>query len=70
MIKKAGLERMRIHDLRHSAASVLFDLGWDIEKVKSWLRHRDIETTSNIYIHYNYKHIKKLAEELKGLYEM
>ncbi len=70
MIKKAGLERMRIHDLRHSAASVLFDLGWDIEKVKSWLRHRDIETTSNIYIHYNHKHIKKLAEELKGLYEM
>ena len=70
MIKKAGLEKMRIHDLRHSAASVLFDLGWDIEKVKSWLRHRDIETTSNIYIHYNHKHIKKLAEELKGLYEM
>ena len=70
MIKKAGLERMRIHDLRHSAASVLFDLGWDIEKVKGWLRHRDIETTSNIYIHYNHKHIKKLTEELKGLYEI
>ena len=70
MLKKAGLERMRIHDLRHSAASVLFDLGWDIEKVKGWLRHRDIETTSNIYIHYNHKHIKKLTEELRGLYEI
>ncbi len=69
-LEKAGLTRMRVHDLRHSSASVLFDLGWDIEKIKSWLRHRDIETTSNIYTHYNRKHIKKLAEELKDLYEI
>ena len=61
---------LSVHDLRHSSASVLFDLGWDIEKIKSWFRHRDIETTSNIFTHYNRKHIKKLAEELKDLYEI
>ena len=47
VLKKTGLPHMRFHDLRHSAASVLYDLGWDIERIKSWLRHSDIKTTVN-----------------------
>lgn len=46
-LKSAGLPPMRFHDLRHSTASILFDLGWDIERIKNWLRHADIETTVN-----------------------
>ena len=68
VLKKAGLPHMRFHDLRHSAASVLYDLGWDIERIKSWLRHSDIKTTSNIYLHISKERRKIDAFELKDLY--
>ncbi len=51
-LKSHGLPTMRFHDLRHSTASILFDSGWSLEDVKNWLGHTDIETTSNIYLHY------------------
>jgi len=60
---------MRFHDLRHSTASILFDLGWDIEKIKHWLRHADIETTSNIYLHISKERKKLMAKELEDLYD-
>ena len=59
---------MRFHDLRHSAASVLYDLGWDIERIKCWLRHSDIKTTSNIYLHISKERRRIDALELAGLY--
>lgn len=46
-----NLKPMRFHDLRHSTASMLYDLGWDIKAIQTWLRHADIETTGNIYTH-------------------
>ncbi|MCH5152286.1 MAG: tyrosine-type recombinase/integrase, partial [Clostridiales bacterium] len=50
------------HDLRHSTASILFDRGMQLEDVKNWLRHADIETTSNIYLHYG-RGRKKLVSD-------
>ena len=46
---------MRFHDLRHSTASILYDLGWDIKDIQEWLGHADLETTVNI----NYPHTNK-----------
>ena len=68
VLEKAGLPHMRIHNLRHSAASVLYDLGWDIERIKSWLRHSDIKTMSNIYTHISKERRKIDAYELRELY--
>lgn len=51
-LKRHGFEKMRFHDLRHSTATILFDQGWSVEDVRQWLRHSDIETTFNIYTHY------------------
>ncbi len=67
-LKRHGLPEMRFHDLRHSTASILFDKGWDLEAVKAWLRHADVETTSNIYLHIskNRKHL--LAAEIHGTF--
>lgn len=64
-LKKQGLPKMRFHDLRHSTASVLFDSGMSLEEVKNWLRHTDIETTSNIYLHYG-KARRKLVSDTVG----
>lgn len=68
VLEQAGLPHMRYHDLRHSTASVLYDLGWDIERIKSWLRHSDIKTTSNIYTHISKERRKIDAYELRDLY--
>ena len=68
VLKKAGLPPMRFHDLRHSTASILFDLGWDIEKIKAWLRHTNIKTTSDIYTHISKERKKLMAQELDNLF--
>ena len=49
VLRKHGLPPMRLHDLRHSAASIIYDMGGDIKAVQEYLRHADIETTGNIY---------------------
>lgn len=69
-LKKCGLPDMRFHDLRHSTASILFDKGLSLEDVKSWLRHSDIETTSNIYLHYERSRRKLLSDTVQGLFNI
>ena len=59
VLARHGLQKMRFHDLRHTTASVLFDKGWDINEIKEWLGHADIETTANIYTHIS--HMKKVS---------
>ena len=61
---------MRFHDLRHSTASILFDKGWSLEDVKNWLGHSDIETTSNIYLHYTRERKIMLAKGLEGMLQI
>lgn len=46
-----GLERVRLHDLRHFVATVLGDGGVPIATISSRLGHRDTATTLNIYTH-------------------
>ena len=60
---------MLFHDIRHSTASILFDMGWDIERIKAWLRHSDIKTTSDIYVHISRERKKLMAEELDDLFD-
>lgn len=66
-LRAHGLPSMRFHDLRHSTASILFDKGWQLEDVKNWLGHADIETTSNIYLHYGRCRKIMLAEGMKDM---
>ena len=69
-LKRLGFPKMRFHDLRHSTASLLFDRGWGLEDVKNWLRHTDIETTSNIYLHYKASRKVLIAHDLTGIFKM
>lgn len=66
-LRKAGFPPMRFHDIRHSTASILFEAGWNLEDIKSWLGHADIETTSNIYLHYAAQHNILLSAKIAGL---
>ena len=55
---------IRFHDLRHSTASILHDLGWDIKDIQEWLRHSSVETTADIYTHISASRKQQLAENL------
>lgn len=50
-IKLAGVKRIRIHDLRHSCASLLISSGCSIVAVSKRLGHKDIRETLNTYSH-------------------
>ena len=47
-----------------------FDRGWSLEDVKCWLGHADIETTSNIYLHYGRTRKILLANGIEGMFEL
>ena len=47
----ANVPHIRIHDLRHSQASLLINAGVPIELVKDRLRHSSSQTTSRTYAH-------------------
>ena len=51
---KAGVKRIRVHDLRHSHASLVISQGLKIEDIillSKRLGHRDIKETLNTYSH-------------------
>ena len=49
--KKSNVKRIRLHDLRHSHASLLIDLGFTPLLIAERLGHEKIETTLNTYSH-------------------
>lgn len=49
--KEAGLEDVRIHDLRHSFASTAISGGINIEFISKLLGHKRITTTEYYYAH-------------------
>ena len=51
LCKKAGLKQIRIHDFRHSCASLLINNGANITIVAKYLGHTKINETLNTYSH-------------------
>ena len=49
--EQAGLPRIRIHDFRHSHASLLANEGINIQEIARRLGHSKIEITWNTYSH-------------------
>ena len=50
-LNENNIEYKKWHSLRHSYASLLFQMGADIKTVQELLGHADINTTSQIYVH-------------------
>jgi integrase len=69
-LEEVGLPKMRLHDLRHSCASILYDKGWNVKDIQEWLRHSDIETTMNIYTHISEQKKKILAKDMQGTFKL
>ena len=51
VLKRHGLPHIRFHELRHSCASMLINMGFTLKDVQEWLGHSDIKMTANVYSH-------------------
>ena len=60
--QKAQVKQIRVHDFRHSHASLLINKGQNILAVAARLGHSDIEQTLNTYSHFFDSEQKKLTE--------
>jgi integrase len=47
---KAKVRRVRVHDLRHSCATLLFTMGVEARTVQRILRHSSITVTTSTYV--------------------
>jgi integrase len=48
---RAGLPRMRFHDLRHGAASLMLAQGASLREIMDVLGHSTISVTADLYAH-------------------
>ena len=64
--KKAGVPRIRVHDLRHSHASYLLSNGVNIVILSRRLGHEKVQTTLNIYCHICPSSEDRLNDVLNG----
>jgi integrase len=51
LLKRAGLPRVRFHDLRHTAATLLLAQGVNVKVVSEMLGHADVSITLRVYAH-------------------
>lgn len=65
----AGVKAIRIHDLRHSHASMLINLGVQPLAISERLGHENIETTLNVYSHLYPKAAEDIAAQLNNIME-
>jgi len=64
LLAKHNMPSIRFHDLRHSSAGYLKYLGFDMKDIQTWLRHGDIGTTMNIYVHLDMDAKRAIADNL------
>ncbi|HET7489283.1 MAG TPA: site-specific integrase [Acidimicrobiales bacterium] len=68
-VEQAGLPaRLRVHDLRHTCASLLIDLGAHPKVIQEWLGHKSITVTIDVYGHLFPSLSEALAERLDELF--
>lgn len=65
----AGMERIRVHDLRHSHASMLIDMKVEILEISRRLGHESVQTTMDIYGHLYPNKDTDLASLLNEIWE-
>ena len=69
MLVKSDLPVIRFHDLRHSSASNLLNMGFSVVDVASWLGHSSSSTTLNFYAHIQKNSKMNIANALDGVFE-
>ena len=64
LVALSGVKRIRIHDFRHSCASLLISQGANITLIARYLGHDNIATTLNTYSHFYKSDLKNIIENI------
>ena len=64
ILKDAGLEHIRFHDLRHTFATMALQNGVDVKTVSSMLGHYDAGFTLSVYAHATDRMQEEAAEKM------
>ena len=67
--EKAGLPKIRVHDLRHSHASMLIEMGFAPLEIADRLGHESVKTTLDTYSHLYPDKDQELANRLNQFRE-
>lgn len=67
LVKKAGIEHINVHGLRHTYATRLLEQGENLRVVQELLRHANISTTGDIYSHVTVQVKKQAAQKMDNL---
>lgn len=65
--EEIGLKPIRVHDLRHSHASVLVNLGANPLMIAERLGHEDVKETMNTYSHLFQSHQREIISRLEKI---
>ena len=68
LLAAAGLPRMRFHDLRHGAASILLAKGVHPRVVMEMLGHSTIALTMNVYSHVIPELQREAADQMEAVF--
>lgn len=62
--EKAGVRKIRFHDLRHGFATMLKKKGWDPKVAQELLGHSDVRITMDVYQHNDDVELKAAVNSL------
>lgn len=62
--RKNNLKQIKMHELRHTHCSLLFDAGVNVKEVQKRLGHKDVTITLNIYTHVTKDRQDEVADKL------
>ena len=65
---KAGAPDARVHDLRHTFASILINQDVPLLNVSTFLGHSDLSTTANIYAHLDKSKKQESADVISSIF--
>jgi integrase len=66
ILRRAGLPQMRVHDMRHTFATLMLELGESPKTVQTMLGHSRVAITLDIYSHVSLELEKRAAAKLNA----
>lgn len=64
------ISERRLHDARHTAATILYDQGADIEVIRRFLGNASVELTSKTYVHHSARALRGAANLIGAINEL